>query len=147
MSSRRLAHEFLDTYARLKRSLAALTAREYAQLELGSAQVRFLKQIARSPSISQAELARATETDPALTGRALQTLIKRGWVRRVRSATDKRAYVLQLGAGGKRIMSRVEAVRSELAEQITASLDDRDRDDFQRIVDKIVTAIEQRAAR
>lgn len=147
MSSRRLAHEFLDTYARLKRSLAALTAREYAQLELGSAQVRFLKQIARSPSISQAELARATETDPALTGRALQTLIKRGWVRRVRSATDKRAYLLQLGAGGKRIMSRVEAVRSELAEQITASLDDRDRDDFQRIVDKIVTAIEQRAAR
>lgn len=147
MSSRRLAHEFLDTYARLKRSLAALTAREYAQLELGSAQVRFLKQIARSPSISQAELARATETDPALTGRALQTLIKRGWVRRVRSATDKRAYVLQLGAGGKRIMARVEAVRSELAEQITASLDDRDRDDFQRIVDKIVTAIEQRAAR
>jgi len=147
VSSRRLAHEFLDTYARLKRSLAALTAREYAQLELGSAQVRFLKQIARSPSISQAELARATETDPALTGRALQTLIKRGWVRRVRSATDKRAYVLQLGAGGKRIMSRVEAVRSELAEQITASLDDRDRDDFQRIVDKIVTAIEQRAAR
>ena len=147
MSSRRLAHEFLDTYARLKRSLAALTAREYAQLELGSAQVRFLKQIARSPSISQAELARATETDPALTGRALQTLIKRGWVRRVRSATDKRAYLLQLGAGGKRIMSRVEAVRSELAEQITASLDDRDHDDFQRIVDKIVTAIEQRAAR
>jgi len=147
VSSRRLAHEFLDTYARLKRSLAALTAREYAQLELGSAQVRFLKQIARSPSISQAELARATETDPALTGRALQTLIKRGWVRRVRSATDKRAYLLQLGAGGKRIMSRVEAVRSELAEQITASLDDRDRDDFQRIVDKIVTAIEQRAAR
>ena len=147
MSSRRLAHEFLDTYARLKRSLAALTAREYAQLELGSAQVRFLQQIARSPSISQAELARATETDPALTGRALQTLIKRGWVRRVRSATDKRAYVLQLGAGGKRIMARVEAVRSELAEQVTASLDDRDRDDFQRIVDKIVTAIEQRAAR
>lgn len=147
MSSRRLAHEFLDTYARLKRSLAALTAREYAQLELGSAQVRFLKQIARSPSISQAELARATETDPALTGRALQTLIKRGWVRRVRSATDKRAYLLQLGAGGKRIMSRVEAVRSELAEQITASLDDRDREDFRRIVDKIVTAVEQRAAK
>ena len=147
MSSRRLAHEFLDTYARLKRSLAALTAREYAQLELGSAQVRFLKQIARSPSISQAELARATETDPALTGRALQTLIKRGWVRRVRSATDKRAYLLQLGAGGKRIMSRVEAVRSELAEQITASLDDRDREDFRRIVDKIVTAAEQRAAK
>jgi len=147
VSSRRLAHEFLDTYARLKRSLAALTAREYAQLELGSAQVRFLKQIARSPSISQAELARATETDPALTGRALQTLIKRGWVRRVRSATDKRAYVLQLGAGGKRIMARVEAVRSELAEQVTASLDDRDREDFRRIVDKIVTAVEQRAAR
>ena len=147
MSSRRLAHEFLDTYARLKRSLAALTAREYAQLELGSAQVRFLQQIARSPSISQAELARATDTDPALTGRALQTLLKRGWVRRVRSATDKRAYVLQLGAGGKRIMARVEAVRSELAEQITASLDDRDREDFRRIVDKIVTAVEQRAAK
>ena len=147
MSSRRLAHEFLDTYARLKRSLAALTAREYAQLELGSAQVRFLQQIARSPSISQAELARATDTDPALTGRALQTLLKRGWVRRVRSATDKRAYVLQLGAGGKRIMARVEAVRSELAEQVTASLDDRDREDFRRIVDKIVTAVEQRAAK
>jgi DNA-binding MarR family transcriptional regulator len=138
---KRLADEFLDTYGKLKRSLSAVAAREYAELELGSTQVRFLKQISRSPGISQAELARATDTDPALTGRALQTLLERGWVRRVRSATDKRAYVLQLGAGGKRVMTRVETLRGQLAERVTASLDERDREDFRRIVEKIVTSI------
>lgn len=147
MPPKRPADEFLDTYGKLRRSLSAYAAREYAQIELGSTQVRFLKQISRSPGISQADLARATETDPALTGRALQTLLERGWVRRVRSATDKRAYVLQLGASGKRVMTRVEALRSRFAEELTAPLDERDREDFRRIVDKIISAIEARAAK
>jgi DNA-binding MarR family transcriptional regulator len=139
---KRIAEEFLDTYGKLKRALSAAAAREYAQIELGSTQVRFLKQIGRSPGISQAELARATDTDPALTGRGLQTLLERGWVRRVRSATDKRAYVLQLGAAGKRMMTRVEATRGKLAERITAPLDEQDGEDFRRIVAKILAGIE-----
>ena len=137
---KRIAEEFLETYGKLKRALSAAAAREYAQIELGSTQVRFLKQISRSPGISQAELARATDTDPALTGRGLQTLIEREWVRRVRSATDKRAYVLELSAAGKRVMGRVEVARSKLAERVTAQLDGRDAEDFRRIVEKILSS-------
>ncbi len=144
LAPKRPAEEFLETYGKLRRSLSAYAAREYAQLELGSTQVRFLKEINRAPGISQADLARATDTDPALTGRALQTLIERGWVRRVRSATDKRAYVLQLGAGGKRLMLRVEAVRAKFAEKLVEPLDERDREDFHRIVTKILATTEPR---
>jgi hypothetical protein len=45
-------------------------AQAYATLELGSTQARFLKHIGQHSRISQAELARLTETDPTLTGRA-----------------------------------------------------------------------------
>jgi hypothetical protein len=52
----------------------------------------------RLRDISQADLARATDTDPRLTGRALETLLLRGWVRRKRSKEDRREYILELGA-------------------------------------------------
>jgi len=143
---RREAAEFLDTFSALKRCLMVQVGQAYAELGLGTTQVRFLKHLADAPRISQAELSRATETDPALTGRALQTLIERGFVRRARSADDRRVYLLELGTGGRRALKRVDAVRARLADHLVAPLDDRDRDDFKRIVRKVVAALEPRAA-
>ncbi len=59
-------------------------------------------------------------TDPALTGRALETLIERGWVRRERSEEDRR--------------------RLELAERVVAVLDERDLEDFARAAHKMIAA-------
>ena len=117
-----------------------VAAQEYAALELGTTQAKFLRYIGRHSAISQADLARATQTDPALTGRALETLIERGWVRRTRSKEDRRQYILELSAAGQRVRKRVEDARSRAAARMVAALDESELDAFERIARKLVAA-------
>jgi DNA-binding MarR family transcriptional regulator len=142
MARRRDPIEFIEQFGALKRCLTSLAAQAYASVEIGSTQARFLRHIGQRSRISQAELARATGTDPTLTGRALQTLIERGFVRRSRSDEDRREYVLELGASGRRAQERVEKVRAQLAARVVAALDERDLEDFDRIAGKLLAAFE-----
>src|SRR5580704_20276 len=86
--ARREPGEFLERFGTLSRCLRSAAAQSYATLDVGATQAKFLRHIGRHSRISQADLSRATATDPALTGRALETLIERGWVRRERSEED-----------------------------------------------------------
>jgi DNA-binding MarR family transcriptional regulator len=134
--------EFLESLGALSRCLRAVAAQAYATFEVGSTQAKFLRYIGRHSRISQADLARATGTDPALTGRALESLIDRAWVRRTRSEEDRRQYVLELSASGQRARKRVEEARERIAQRIATTLDARDIEDFDRIATKVLAAFE-----
>jgi len=135
--------EFLERFSDLSRCLRALAGRTYATFEVGSTQAKFLRHIGRNSRISQADLARATATDPTLTGRALETLIERGWVRRSNSEEDRRQYVLELTPAGQRTRKKVEDARRRIAVQMTDVLDARDLDDFERIASKLLAALDE----
>jgi DNA-binding MarR family transcriptional regulator len=129
---------FYERLTALLRSLRAVRAQAYATFEVGTAQAKLLRHIGRESRISQADLARATDTAPTLTGRALEPLVERGWVRRKRSEEDRRQYVLELSAAGQRVRDRVEAAREGIIEQMATVLDKRDFEDFDRIAGKIL---------
>ncbi len=132
--------DFIESFGALARTLRMVVGQEYAALELGPTQSKFLRYIGRTPAISQAELARATQTDPGLTGRALETLVERGWVKRTRSKEDRRQYVLELSAAGQRMRKQVEDARSRAAERVVSLLDEGDLDAFEQVVRKLVAA-------
>jgi DNA-binding MarR family transcriptional regulator len=138
--ARRDPHVFLESLSAVMRTLRAAAAQTYATFEVGSAQAKFLRHIGKNSRISQADLARATNTAPTLTGRGLETLIERGWIRRTRSEEDRRQYILELTASGQRARKRVEEAREGIIEQIGAVLDDRDLKDFERIAKKMFDA-------
>jgi DNA-binding MarR family transcriptional regulator len=140
--ARRDPHEFYERLGTVMRCLRAVAAQAYATFEVGTAQAKFLRHIGRNSRISQADLARATTTAPTLTGRALEPLIARGWVRRKRSQEDRRQYVLELTASGQRARARVEKARQRIVDQVAKALDARDVEDFDRIATKILTAFE-----
>jgi DNA-binding MarR family transcriptional regulator len=137
--------EFIETFGSLWRCLMSLCTQTYAVEKLSSTQARFLRYIGQHGGVSQAELARATDTDPTLTGRALQTLLDRGWVRRKRSEEDRRKYILKLGATGQRARARAEAARARFAARVAAVLDERDLEDFDRIARTLFAAFEGHA--
>ena len=141
--ARREPDEFLERFSELSRCLRALAGRTYATFEVGSTQAKFLRHIGRNSRISQADLARATATDPTLTGRALETLIERGWVRRSNSEEDRRQYVLELTPAGQRTRKKVDEARRRIAVQMTAVLDDQDLEDFERIAGKLLAALDE----
>jgi DNA-binding MarR family transcriptional regulator len=141
--ARREPHQLLDSLGAVTRSLRAAAAQTYATFDVGATQARFLRHLGAEGRLSQADVARATGTDPTLTGRVLKTLIDRGWVRRTRSQADRRQYVLELSPAGQRARKKVEAARLRVAARMAAALDDRDLADFERIATKIRAAFER----
>jgi DNA-binding MarR family transcriptional regulator len=141
--AKRDAHEFFDRLSEVTRCLRTVSAQAYGEFEVGSAQAKFLRHIGKNSRISQADLARATATAPTLTGRALETLVERGWVRRKRSDEDRRQYVLELTAAGERARERVEAAREHIIDRIETVLDKRDVSDIDRIASKILSVFQE----
>jgi DNA-binding MarR family transcriptional regulator len=134
----------METFGALKRCVMAVATEIYGDVGMGSVQVRFLSHIAQHGRISQADLARATQTDPALTGRALQGMLERGVIRRERSKKDRREYLLELGPKGRESLAEVERARARLAQRLVRPLDDRDLADFERISRKLIAAFGDR---
>lgn len=128
---------FLDNVAAFKRVLRQATVAAYAELPLGDTQMKLLRYVAKNPGASQAALARATETDPALLGRALRSLVHRGELKRTRSKTDARAFVVDLGAKGHALAAHLDATHLQMVERFVAPFDARDLADFDRIVRKL----------
>jgi DNA-binding MarR family transcriptional regulator len=135
----------METFRTFKQCVMAVATDMYSDVGMGGTQVRFLMHIAQHGRISQADLARATETDPALTGRALQTLLERDVIRRERSELDRREYLLDLGPAGRESLAQVERAHARLADRIVLPLDDRDLKDFERITKKLVASLGQEA--
>jgi DNA-binding MarR family transcriptional regulator len=140
MSPPRDPIQFIEAFGGLWRCLMSLSDETYAAEKLWSTQARFLRLIGQHRGMSQADLARATDTAPTLTGRLLQTLLQRGLVRRTRSKEDRREFVLELGATGQRMRRRVEEARARFAARVVAVLDERDLQDFERIAKKLFDA-------
>ena len=136
--------QFLETFGLLKRSLTGLIDASYGTVGLGSTQARLLRCIGDGEHLSQADLARATRTDPALTGRALQTLIDRGWVQRRRSREDRRAFSLALTESGEALLRSVLSVRDDVARRVVSHLSEDDLAAFERIARKLAEAFPER---
>lgn len=146
MGTRREPTEFVDQFGAVRRRITAVAALAYGELEMGSMQAKLLRHLGLRGKSSQAELARATQSDPTLTGRTMQTLIDRGLVRRERSNEDRREYVLDLTAAGRKMRERVDKARARVAAQLVAALDDRDLEDFDRIAGKILASFDAPAS-
>lgn len=131
----------MENIGAVKRCLRAVSSEEYAETGLGDTQMRILRYVASHPSVSQAELARETETDPSLTGRALQGLLDRGVLKRERSKEDKRAFRLELAPRGTALLAQVDKASARLVSRIVAPLDARDVADFNRIAAKLTAAL------
>ena len=134
---------FAENLAALKRASRLAASVAFDELGLSDTQLRVLRYVATEPSVTQADLARATETDPSLLGRSLQRMLKRRMLRRTANALDRRSYVISLGADGKRFLAMANEASERLVKQLVAPLDAKDLADFERITRKIVSAVDK----
>ncbi len=140
---RRMPTPFIETFSGLKRRLAAVASAVYAPLGIGATQAKLIRVVGERQPMSQADLARATETDPALTGRVLRTLLDRGWVRRRRSREDRRAFSLELTPEGAVLFAEVRKRRAALHARVEKCLDSKDRAGFERLASKLSDALKE----
>jgi DNA-binding MarR family transcriptional regulator/GNAT superfamily N-acetyltransferase len=94
-------------------------------------EIRVMFELAQRDSMPVTELRQALGIDPGYLSRLLARFTSDGLVSRERSATDARAQVVALTAGGKEVFGKLDALSSEQVGQLLAGLTE---DDQRRLV-------------
>jgi DNA-binding MarR family transcriptional regulator len=81
--------------------------RELATAELRISHYSVLAIVEANPGLAQSEVAQAVGIEPARLVRVLDELERRGWIQRMRSATDRRSHALYLTRDGEKAFGRV----------------------------------------
>jgi DNA-binding MarR family transcriptional regulator len=104
--------------------------------DLTSVQFAALDAIAKRPGIDQASLAAAISFDRATIGGVIDRLERKGLVRRVVSAQDRRARLLHLTPDGERLLASCRPVVEALQTEILAMLSAAERKVFLSLAQK-----------
>lgn len=109
---------------RLVNSLTSEIDRQLDEHDLTNAQWMPLYKIARGGGSTVAELARGCQTDNGAMTRMLDRLEAKGFLRRIRSTTDRRVVSLELTPEGKRAADKVPKVLADVLNTQLAGFDE-----------------------
>lgn len=132
-------YEALEKYFKLKRVINLRAVSKLKELGLGPKQAWLLRCIGRSSPISAARLAELTASDPAAITRSVDTLVRHGWLKKLDSQTDRRAWQIYLTTEGKKIAKRIRNIQEKLAVEVFGSLSVKEQNSFLTLLDRIIS--------
>lgn len=94
--------------------------------------------VARAPGTNQAELARLVGLEPATVGQQVSRAVEGGFVRRDKSANDKRSYTLRLTPRGEAMLKTLRQRIPPHEEMIGRKLSPAERRVLRGLLDKLV---------
>jgi DNA-binding MarR family transcriptional regulator len=97
--------------------------------------------IGKNPGISQTTLSRASGRDKSTLTPALNDLVRRGLVCRVRSKRDRRSYQLTLTPHGEAMLQRLTACAERHDRELDRIVGVREKTRFLRNLRKIISAL------
>jgi DNA-binding MarR family transcriptional regulator len=124
----------------LRRLLHRRACQALAPLDLGGQQAALLHLLLNHGPACQAEVARTLVHDPAATAKAIDTLIKLGYVERKDDPKDRRRWLITLSPVGKKMALRVVDVLNALTAEVDAALGS-DTAAFNASIDKLTQAL------
>ncbi|MDQ6613670.1 MAG: MarR family winged helix-turn-helix transcriptional regulator [Actinomycetota bacterium] len=101
-------------------------AERLAELSLSPPQAGLLRQMVLNPGSNQQQLASRLGLLPSRVVTFVDGLEQQGLVRRVRSATDRRQYELQLTASGRSLFERLQIASQQHDAEITKALSEEE---------------------
>jgi DNA-binding MarR family transcriptional regulator len=130
----------------LRRAVSSAAAGAFADTGAGGRQVVVLRELRRSGGVSQADLSRATVTDPAGMMRTLAALERRGWIERAGCAADRRRKLVSLTPAGRRALAELERPFDALLARANRALTGAERERFCETAEKLAAALRDDAA-
>ena len=116
-------------------------AREARGVNLSPGRFATLMLIGRNSGISQTALSRAVGSDKSTLTFALDDLVRRGLVKRLRLRKDRRAYCLSLTASGERMLDELTECARRHDRNLERIIGPRDRATFLKILRRIATEL------
>lgn len=138
--------DVLDALRELRRALSHAAAGAFAGTGVGPRQAVVMRELRHAGSASQADLARATATDPAAMMRAIDVLERRGWVLRSSCEDDRRRKLVSLTADGRRALGAVDEGYDALRAITNDGLSSAERRQFCAIAAKLTARMNEAGA-
>ncbi|MCX6112419.1 MAG: MarR family transcriptional regulator [Proteobacteria bacterium] len=135
--------ELLKQCRRFSKVMKVWGTLELKSLGIGPQQAGIMHFISRNDCCSASELSRFTLTDPAATGRALDALEKKRWVIRKEHPTDRRLWVLQLSALGKKQLPALNRISQKMERKLERYLSSGERYALKVLLEKLTASITQ----
>jgi DNA-binding MarR family transcriptional regulator len=142
----------LDTFAwpghvirRLQQIAVLVFHRETAGFDLTPTQFVTLLAVNNQPGLDQVRLSQVTMIDRSMTARVVETLARRGLLRKQADKKDKRANSLFMTSKGEQLLKRVLPSVKKSQAEIIRPLSAIDRPEFIRMVRVILDAHEKDA--
>lgn len=90
----KLTNDILREIGSLSRAIHSISDIKYKELKLQKGQFTFLTRICENPGINFIDLSNMLKVDKTTTTKAVQKLVKVGYVDKIQDETDKRGYNL-----------------------------------------------------
>ena len=124
---------------RLHQISVGVFLQEVGELGVTPVQYAALQVVGNQPGIDQRTLARGIALDTSTTGGVIDRLEARGWLERRLSPQDRRARLLYLTPAGEQGLADTLPAMLRAQEQILAPLTERQRAEFMRLLQLLVT--------
>ncbi|MDZ7910025.1 MAG: MarR family transcriptional regulator [Gemmobacter sp.] len=124
---------------RLHQISVGVFLQEVGELGVTPVQYAALQVVGNQPGIDQRRLARCIALDASTTGGVIDRLEARGWLERRMSPDDRRTRLLHLTPSGEQGLADTLPAMLRAQEQILAPLTPRQRSDFMRLLQVLVT--------
>lgn len=128
----------LESFGRFRRGLNLTFSQALKEIGLGIKQGQFLRYLEKNGRASQADLSRATLTDPAAVNRALDSLEKKGWVTRADDPWDRRRWAVQLTGEGRKTAKKVDLLYRRLAEKVFSVFSSAEKKNFHFLLHRLI---------
>jgi DNA-binding MarR family transcriptional regulator len=134
--------EILSIFGKVRRKLNLRATQMLKPMGIGPKQALLLKELNALKFSSPMELARLTHTDPTSTGKIIESLIKKDWVKRTDDPNDRRSWRVTLTSTGRKAAYELDSVWSTLSEEFCGPLNVREKENLFHSLSKISAAMD-----
>ena len=110
---------------------------EFKEYGIGSGQVPVLRALQVADGVNQEKLAAIFRVNKATTARAIDKLVKEGYVIRKRDESDNRAYKLYLTKKGLAIEPKLKGVFQQLTAILASGLSEEEKNTVIQLLEKM----------
>jgi len=111
--------------------------------KIGRGQFSFLMTLYNCDGVNQENIAKNLRMDKSTAARAVQKLMKEGYVIKERDSSDKRAYKVFLTGKAKIIKPKIIKILSEWTETLFSDFTENERKIFTKFLNKIVNNVDK----
>lgn len=137
----------LFRFDEIVRLVSRLLDAELADLGLNRAQWKLLAFVLRGDGLTQSELARLLDLERATVGQAIDTMERKGLLRREPAVDDRRVWRIVATPQAQELLPRLAPVTDSLIARLFTGLGDRDISDLRDLTNRLADNLGAPAAK